>query len=340
MDLLVEVDDDIIMATDGSIEGLLSTLSTRPGRPSIFLRDEFSGLLEQMTKKDYMAGMPELLTKLYDGKLQKRILRKEVIEVRDPRLIVFAGGIKNRVTGSMGLEMVSSGFMPRFVFITAESDLTKVRPIGPPTQATTGNRDVILAELTDIYKTYNRTETLIIEKLKGSIQRTVTYEATMTEDAWVRYNQLEADLLAKGLNTERADIMTPVGARLANSILKAALLVAASRREGEQVIVQELDLLRAIKYGEQWAAHAYDVMENVGKGSAERLLDAILRTVVRNPNGVSRSTLMQAHHLTARDANNAFDTLEQRALVRRERRGKSEIVKPTAMGETHANKTK
>src|SRR6201999_3023795 len=75
VDLLMDVDPDVILATDGSIEGLMQGLSTRPKRPSIFLRDEFSGLLEMMTKWDYYAGMAEVLTKLYDGKMQKRILK-------------------------------------------------------------------------------------------------------------------------------------------------------------------------------------------------------------------------------------------------------------------------
>src|ERR1035437_8263517 len=130
MDLLAEVDDSIIMATDGSLEGLLTGLAARPGQPSIFLRDEFSGLLEAMVKKDYMAGMAELLTKLYDGTMQRRMLRKEVIEVKDPRLIFYAGGIKNKITSLLTYEQVSSGFMPRFIFITAESDLNKIKPVG------------------------------------------------------------------------------------------------------------------------------------------------------------------------------------------------------------------
>src|SRR6185503_18286841 len=104
MDLVMEIDDDVIMATDGSIEGLLTSLSTRPGKPSVFLRDEFSGLLEMITKRDYYAGIPELLTKMYDGKMQKRILRKESIEVRDPVLLVFAGGIKDKITGLLSFE--------------------------------------------------------------------------------------------------------------------------------------------------------------------------------------------------------------------------------------------
>jgi predicted transcriptional regulator len=333
MDLIIEIDEDVVMATDGSLEGLLTVLGSRPGKPSVFLRDEFSGLLEQMTKKDYMAGMPELLTKLYDGKMQKRVLRKEVIEVRDPRLIFFAGGIKNKITGLLSFEHVSSGFMPRFVFITAESDINRLRPIGPPTTNTTGNRDAIIAELTDIAKHYSQTQTLYIEKLKSHVETQITWDATMTPEAWLRYNELETTLLEAGLKGKRPEIMTPVGDRLSKSILKAALLLASARQRGEGVVIERLDILRAIKYGEQWRAHAEDVMDSVGKGNVERQFDTIYNAIRKNgSSGTPRSSLMQAYHLSARDATAIFETLEQRGLITRQRAGRTELLLPTSKG--------
>lgn len=326
VDLVTEVDDDVIMATDGSLEGLLTGLAARPGRPSIFLRDEFSGLLEQMTKKDYMAGMPEMLTKLYDAKMQKRILRKEIVEVRDPRLIFFAGGIRNKILQLLTFEHVASGFMPRFVFITAESDIKRVRPIGPPTTVTTGERQKILDELNDVYKHYSRVQVLHIEKLKTQIEQKVVVDAELTPDAWIRYNELESLLLDIGLQSDMPDIMTPVGDRLAKSILKAAVLLSAARQRTETVVVERIDLLRAIKYGQQWRVHADDVMQNVGKGQQERQYDAILRALRKRPGGVSRSVLMQNFHLSARDANFVFDTLEQRGLVTRHKSGRTEVL--------------
>lgn len=329
IDLVMEVDEDCVMATDGSLEGMLTALGGRPGKPSIFLRDEFSGMLEQMTKKDYMAGMPELLTKLYDGKMQKRVLRKEIVEVRDPRLIFFAGGIRSRILGLLTYEQVASGFMPRFIFITAKSDINRIRPIGPPTTQTTGNRDAILAEASDVYKHYARTQTLRIEKLKSTIEQQVTIDAELTPDAWIRYNELETAMLDMGLKSEMPDVMTPVGDRLAKSILKAAVLLAAARQRGEGITVTKLDILRAIKYGEQWRVHAEDVMSNVGKGETERKYEAILRTIERGESGVSRSVIMQNHHLTARDADQTFATLEQRGLITRQKAGRTELLLST-----------
>src|SRR6185437_2046072 len=132
MDLLQDIDESLLMATDGSMEGFAQALADRPGQVSIFFRDEFTGLMESMAKKDYMAGMAEFFTGLYDSRSQVRRLRKEEIRIKDPRLIIFAGGIKNRMQSLVTFEHVSSGFLPRFIFVTAESDPTKVKPLGKP----------------------------------------------------------------------------------------------------------------------------------------------------------------------------------------------------------------
>lgn len=323
MDMVTEIDPDCLLATDGSIEGLLGSLATRPGKPSVFLRDEFSGLLEMITKKDYYAGMPEALTKLYDGKMQKRVLRKEVIEVRDPCLIFFAGGIKNKITQLLNHEHVSSGFMPRFIFITAESDLSRLKPLGPPSEKTKNNGEAIRNELTDIFEHYNRTIQMTIAKLKAKQEAPKIFEAQLTDDAWVRYNKLESQMLELGLASEKPDIMTPTYDRLSKSILKAAVLLSATRQRSDEVIVEEQDILRAIFYGEQWKIFAEEIMANIGRGAVERQLELIRKAVDRNP-GITRSQIMRNYHLTAKDASAIFETLEQRGQITRRRTGKTE----------------
>lgn len=323
IDMVMEIDPDSMLATDGSLEGLLTALSMRPGKPSIFLRDEFSGLLEMITKKDYYSGMPELLTKLYDGKMQKRILRKETIEVREPILIFFAGGIKDKITGLLTHEHVSSGFMPRFVFITAESDINRLKPIGPPTATTTGSGDAIRNELMDIFSYYRKPIHMTVQKTAAVLDEPMKFEAELTGDAWVRYNILESDMLSAGLAMEKPDMMTPTYDRLSKSILKAAILLSAARQRSEKLVVEEIDIIRAISYGEQWRTHANEVMINVGKGTYERQLDTIVRAIERTP-GVTRSKIMQWYHLSSRSASEMFDTLEQRGAIKRIRAGRTE----------------
>lgn len=325
MDFLMEIDSDCILATDGSIEGLMTSLSMRPGRPSIFLRDEFSGLLEAMGKKDYYAGMGETLTKLYDGKFQKRILRKETIEVRDPILIIFGGGIKTRVQALLNYEHVASGFLPRFCLVTAESDITRLRPLGPPTQQSLGRRDELIERFRSIYKYFNRTQAVEINGKQTVVP--IRWEAELTEDAWVRYNKFEADMLQAGLDATHKDLMTPTLDRLSKSGLKAAVLIAAMRME-HKVIVTEEDVVRAFYYIEQWRHHTFEVLNNIGKSQSEREIDQILRAVKRAP-GVHRSVLMRHYHLSKRDADLIFGTLEERGLVTISKSGKTQKLYPT-----------
>jgi hypothetical protein len=333
MDLIEEVDSGAILATDGSIEGLMGSLSTRPGQPSVFLRDEFSGLLEAITKKDYYAGMAETLTKLYDGKMQKRVLKKEVIEVKDPVLIVFAGGIRNKVCSLLTHEYVSSGFIPRFVFITAESDPGKVRPLGPPKAADTAGRTNMLTRMRVLHDHYRLDPKLVLQDGKMMYSAPQHWDAALTEEAWARYNQLELQMMQAGLDAEKSDIMTPTYDRLCKSILKAAVLLAASQARPEPGAIIQVtldDLLQAIGMGEEWREHVNLIVRDIGITRDEREFQKIFNYITRK-NGVTRSQLMQQYHLTARATDIVLNTLEQRGLIVRQKLARGERLFPAKL---------
>lgn len=328
VDLLSEIDPDAVMATDGTLEGLMTILSGRPKKPSVFLRDEFSGLLDSMIRKDYMAGMPEMLTKLYDGKMMKRVLKRESFEVHDPRLIMFTGGIKTKVTQILTMEHVASGFMPRFIFITAESDITRIKPIGPPTDIDMGDRDKLLEELAKIKEHYQGFEPMKIGDQELTLAMPKEHKAVLSKEAWLRYNQLEMKLTQYGMDSEMPDAMTAVGGRLANSILKAAVLMSAARQFNAKttVYVTEDDILRAIKYGEAWRTYADEVISNVGITGDERLIDKIEAFIrQRGTIGVNRSTLLRTFKLTARQGRELLDTMVQRNMIDQKANGRNMI---------------
>jgi hypothetical protein len=321
MDLLAEVDSDALMATDGSIEGLFGALQFRTSRPSVFLRDEFSGLLEMMTKKDYYAGMAETLTKLYDGKYQKRILRSAVIEVKEPVLIILAGGIRDRILSLLQYEHVASGFLPRFIFITAESDLSRIRPLGPPTVTTLAGRQEIIEQLQELHSFYNRPQQVVIQG--KTLEAPAKWDAELTNEAWLKYNEFESSMMKAALASKLPDLMTPMFDRLSKSGLKAAVLLAALRME-EKIVVTKRDLVKAFSYVEYWRSCGLEIVENIGRTSSERLLQNIMRALKKSAEGITRSQLMQTYHLDARAAENVLMTLEQRGLITRRKSGRTE----------------
>lgn len=318
VDMLTLVNRESILATDSSIEGLLTALSTRPGTPSLFLRDEFTGFIEQMARREYYSGMLETFTKLYDGKFMRRVLRKETIEVADPIFILFAGGIKSKMTELLSYEHVSSGFLPRFVIITAEADVSKIRPLGPPTETTSTGKQALIKRLLQIQTHYIRDEG---EADANSLRMPKKWNAELTPDAWGRYNKIESTMMQDGIESGLPELMTPTMDRLAKSGLKAAILIAASDKLKDKVVVEEEHLVRAFYYVEQWREHVLYLVNNLGSTGAERQIQRAFAFIKQRP-GTPRSELMKQLKLDARQAASLFSTLEQRALIKTVKKGK------------------
>lgn len=322
MGLLDEVDSDAVLATDGSIEGLFSGLSSRSGRASIFLRDEISGLLEQMQKGDYRAGLGEAFAKLYDGNREKRILRKETIEVKDPRLILFTGGVKNKVFELLDHSHVLTGFLPRFIFVTAEAEIKKLRPMGPPTVENMVKRADFIHRLRTIFDFYDAQKSTVT--VNGQVignQRKV-HDAVLTGEAWDRFNRYAESMLDDALKSIYRDSLVPTYDRLCKSGLKIATLIAATRME-DKVVVTDDDVVRAFFYIERWRKYSFEVVTNLGKNQFEKVLDKVVGYIAREP-GITKSKLMRLCLLSTRNAAEVLDTLQQRGMLRREKQGKNE----------------
>jgi hypothetical protein len=316
MDLLNEVSPAAIMGTDGSPEGILSALKDRPRQPSIYLRDEFNGLIEAMSHKEYMAGLAEQLTKLYDGKQIKRLLRKEEIAIRDPRFIIFAAGTKTKMQMLLNEEHINSGFIPRFIFITAVADPSRVRPVGPPLKVNDDIRGKIKEELINVDMQYNSPRMVVLPDGKSTANLRPDFDATLTPDAWRRYNLLEITLTNAALETGLAHL-TPVYDRLAKSTLKAAILIAASRQlDGGTVTVSLDDVVHAIYYCRHWHTYASEMVNGIGKSQDERMIDSIVDFVINaGPLGVGRSDILRKFSLDAKRGELLLTTINQRRLV-------------------------
>lgn len=329
VDIIKELDDELILATDGSAEGLLSGLSNRPRRVSIFWKDEVSGLFDSINRKDYLAGLPETLTQLYDvPKVLTRLLRKETISISEPYFIFFGGGIRDKVYSLLNDEYILSGFLPRFLIVSGENDITRLRPTGPPTDFSTASKERVIRTLADLRERYNHMVPTTILGQQTLIQSRT--EAKLTPEAWTLYNDLEDKLVKAGSDSNLAMLALPTFTRLGFSMLKLSMLIAATRRmpsEEGVLTVEESDVMQAAMYIQKWGKYSVDLLVNTGKNLNERVIERILAKVRKSP-GITKSVVMQHLHLSAREAKEVLDTMIERGLIDAKKSGRGYSLYP------------
>lgn len=322
-DFLTELDNELVVASDGSPEGLLSAVGDRPFKTSVYYKDEVSGFFDAMNKKDYLAGFQETLTSLYDvPSLYIRKLRKESITLESPAFIFFGGGVQNRTYSVLNETFVLSGFLPRFLVIIGESDLKNFKPLGPPTEANTVGKEVIFNKLMDVAENYTGS---VVQKIGNQqVAMPLKITAKMTDDAWARATEYEILLMKTADKSPIADLAFPTLARLSRSLVKVATILGAARQKpmNGAITIEEGDVLNAAWYIQQWGKDSIKLCINAGKGADERLLDGVLKFIENNP-GITRSAIMRRFRFNPQIATVVLNTLEERGLVRSEKRGRA-----------------
>lgn len=325
MEIVRDLDDEVILATDGSAEGLLTGLANRPRRVSMFYKDEVSGFFDSINKKSYLAGMPETLTRLYDvPPFEQRLLRQETITIHEPYFIFFGGGIRDKVYSLLNEENITSGFIPRFLIVSGENDLSRLRRTGPPTGDSFGLKQKVLSTFGDLKVNYNTNAPMEVGTGQ-SMNMPIRVEAKLTDAAWQLSGDIETLLTTKAVESSNPLIALPTFTRLALSMLKISVLIAITRREPKDnrtIIVEKSDVQQAAWYIQRWGQYSVDLIANAGKADIEKMLDKIVQFVANNP-GCNRSTVMLRYRLTSRDMKEIINTLIDRGLVNVSQKGRT-----------------
>lgn len=321
--MVMEIDSEIILATDGSAEGLLTSLSTRPGRTSVFYRDEVSGFFNSVLHKDYLAGIIETFTHLYDSpKIMSRVLRKETIRISNPIFLFLGGGIKERVYSLLSEEYIISGFLPRFLVVSGEQNIDNLRMTGPPVPVDTVEHDRLAEQLAQMYKLYSSQAEI---QIAGQTVSTPTIiKAEMSEAAWKRYGDIEMKMVTAAYNSAIQMVALPTFERLSRSLMKLAMLLAASRQvpKKNKIKVELHDIIKAAVFIQDWGRYSVDLVMNCGIEKSEKALRKIRVAIDKNP-GILRSDLMRNYHLSKREADDILMSLEDRGEIRIVKQGKA-----------------
>lgn len=329
-DIIDFVDRDILLATDGSAEGILTGLAGRPGRTSMFFRDEVVGLFDSIRKKDYLAGIPQMFTQLYDGGYIARRLRKELITVTDPIFIFFGGGIKDQFFSAVTEDFIYSGFLPRFLFVSGETNLGTLRRVGPPTAEILDKKQAIYARLHELYREYAIMGE--VEILGQIANKPIEVKAELSREGWELNGEINERMVEAAYNATNSGLALPMFERLTDSMLKMALLIGASRQSPDDdgiIQIEESDLLRAASYIQQWGQYTVEIMRGAGQSIAMRILTRALAYIQKNP-GCSRSEVLRLLNVNKRQMQEIEDTLEARGEIQVFQHGKGRSYRAIA----------
>jgi hypothetical protein len=319
--LIAHIDEDTEIASEGSVEGILQGLSLRPGLASMFYRDEVSGFFDAINKKDYLAGMTEVFTLLYDvPRIFRRLLKKDTVVVERPIFIFYGGGIRDEVYSKLNADNILSGFLPRFLVVSGETDMARIRPTSRYGTENLNKKKAIYDAMADIYETYQAMRPM---KIAGqTIDRTATIRAELTDNAWDRYQQIETAFTQQAYNSSVSNYALPTYERLSRSMLKMALLLGAARQEPNDLryVVDVEDIDNAAYYVRRWGVYSIDVINNIGKSSQTRISDRIRMAIEKNP-GIQHSILMRNTHLSKREMDAVIETLIDRGEIRKLKKG-------------------
>lgn len=329
---------DALLATDGSIEGIITELSTREGIPSMFLRDEFTSLVASAKKKDYMAGFTTDLCGLYDGGRVKRRLRKETIQAKDPIFLLFGGGVETKMLELLTHEDITSGFIPRFLPIFGTTSVSELNLIGPRRKRSHAAKDDLIEELRAVIERYTTPRSVLRVAGQESLGSPPAIDVDLSDAAWSRLQLAQRYLLDVADGHDSRDLLLPCTERLIVNVLKVASLIAASRQRPVADGVMNIeydDLMMSLYYARGWLDHLLRIVARVGRDPFDAKTHQVVEFVTRmGEGGASRSAIMRNFRLSSRDTDEILGTLTDREEIVAHAPGRGAIYHATQHART------
>ena len=239
-----------LLGSDVTSEALSVLLPERNGRSSVFYRDEAHGLLFEQAKKRYLAGVREHMTELFSGRVRiaLRVGNLKDHEERDLSVIrtnflMFLCGTLQQVANALTIEDYQSGHLARFLIAEADP---------PPVTEE--------SMYTDQFDGQNLSDDAVRQGLLNDIAAARTFWMNVTppgetvlvpfeDSAWRRLQKAKYGLYQAADGHDLAEVLLPTTARMGDSMMKMAILLAMANREK---VVRMPHLLKAMSLTEEW----------------------------------------------------------------------------------------
>jgi hypothetical protein len=264
----------IDIGSDATPEGVTAILAERDGKTSLLHRDEVQGMFKDFINKTYMASAAERFTELYDGQVPVVIRSgkgKSQTERATTNFIMYLMGITSKVADVLTTEYFRSGFLARFIYVTADTpERTKnSENIQQADEFEVIVRDSVMDTL--VKGLYNA---LVFWQKKGQPSpRPVRLSAPSLE----RFNQFKWEMGNIAEKHPDSESIEPSRQRLALSVWKCAILLAMHEQKEE---VELRHMLTAIYYSQDWFKNLIKMASAISASEWQRDVDKLEALVI------------------------------------------------------------
>jgi hypothetical protein len=308
IDVLRQVLGDLaILPWKGSPEALIQAMAARDHATAIFARDEYSGLLAQMKRGGYTAGLAQDFIRAYDGlpivmartaKMNRKTGERvdDTDRVHEPYLVKLCAATRTAFIETATIEDVLDGLLARFVFTSGSAEERRAQPM------TSAIEEAWRGVVSLAHEFHGRAADLLRVNLPDAV----------LDQHW----ELERRYKADALEHPRPDAARPAMKRLAETVLKVSALLAIDRaRDGIAIITPE-DFDAAAALGGCWQATTLALIADIGRSRFQARADKVLATIRAHPRGIGKSALYRAHRdLQGREFEDVLAALELQRLV-------------------------
>ena len=264
----------IDIGSDATPEGVTSILAERDKKTSLLHRDEVQGMFKDFMNKTYMASAAERYTELYDGSVPVVIRSskdKRQTERAETNFIMYLMGITSKVADVLTTEYFRSGFLARFIYVTAD--------------APERSRELEDIQQADEYEVV--VKDTVLDDMVRKLFDAVTYwqkkgqpnprPIRLSQASLERFNQYKWEMGNYAESHREKESIEPSRQRLALSVWKCAILLAMADKSDE---VKLKHMLIAISYSEDWFENLVRMASAISASEWQRDVDQLEAYVV------------------------------------------------------------
>lgn len=283
---------DYDLGSNATMEGLHNEMLQRPGLSSLFHRDEVHGLVGEQKAKQYLSGLQELMTELYDGTVPGKLRAtgdKKRMRAVPGNFVMYLTGATEHATKAYTEEDFESGHLARFLYVYAD-----------PPELTRENSYMAQASESDEFQlsygeAVDRTYQHLIEQIKGArefwhgkIRRGQHRKIFWEANAWERMNEAQYRAMMWATKHPMSGALVPTTQRSMIAMIRIATLLAMV---DESEKVQMSHLLRAMKFTEECLTHLVLILGKMKRTKRSSAQDAILAELSVHPDGLPHNKL-------------------------------------------------